>query len=139
MALRYLLDSNICIYIARHHPPEVLERFKRLQPGEVGISAITYGELWYGACRSRHRSEAEGILRELAQMVPVFPIGPEVGDRYGDIRAELERLGRVIRNNDLWIAAHAVALRVPLVTNNEREFVRVPGLVVRNWVKKITR
>jgi len=137
MALRYLLDTNICIYIARHRPEEVLERFDRLQPGEVAMSTITYGELCYGACKSRHRGEAQKILRELAQIIPVLAIGPEVSDRYGDIRAELERLGRVIGNNDLWIAAHAVALGVPLVTNNEREFVRVPGLTVRNWVKKI--
>lgn len=136
MALRYLLDTNICIYIARHRPAEVLERFKRLRPGEVGMSVITYGELGYGACKSRYRGEAQKILRELAQTVSVLAIGPEVGDRYGDIRAELEKLGRVIGNNDLWIAAHAVTLGVPLVTNNEREFICVPGLIVRNWVKK---
>jgi len=135
-SLRYLLDTNICIYIARNRPEEVLERFQGLQPGEVGMSAITYGELCYGACKSRQRAEAQKTLRKLAEMIPVLAISPDVGERYGDIRAELEKSGRVIGNNDLWIAAHAVALGVPLVTNNEREFTRVPGLAVQNWIKK---
>lgn len=134
MALRYLLDTNICIYIAKNRPEEVLKRFTQLQPGEVAMSAITYGELRHGACKSRHRVEAQRILSELANTIPVLPIGPDVSERYGEILAELEKSGRVIGNNDLWIAAHAVALGVPLVTNNEREFVRVPGLVVKNWI-----
>jgi tRNA(fMet)-specific endonuclease VapC len=136
MALGYLLDTNICIYIARHRPLEVVERFRKLRPGDVGMSAVTYGELCYGACKSRHRDDARSILKELAQEIPVLALGPEAGDRYGEIRAELERLGRVIGNNDLWIAAHALALQVVLVTNNEGEFVRVPGLRVQNWAKK---
>lgn len=134
MALRYLLDTNICLYIAKHRPAEVLERFKRLRPGEVGISVITYGELRFGACKSRYRREAERILRELTQTMPVMQMGPEVGVRYGEIRSELEKSGCVIGGNDLWIAAHALALGVPLVTNKEREFARVPGLKVQNWI-----
>ena len=136
MRLRYLLDTNICIYIAKNRPEGVLARFKRLRPGEIAMSAITYGELSYGACKSRHRDETRKNLRELASMIPVLAIGGEVGERYGEIRAELEKAGRVIGNNDLWIASHALALGVPLVTNNEREFARVPGLAVQNWIRK---
>jgi tRNA(fMet)-specific endonuclease VapC len=136
MPLRYLLDTNICIYIARNRPLEVMERFKHLRPGEVAMSAITYGELRHGACKSRYGVEAQKILRELAAMIPVLAIDADVGDHYGVIRAELEKLGLVIGNNDLWIASHALALGVPLVTNNEREFARVPGLKIQNWVHK---
>jgi tRNA(fMet)-specific endonuclease VapC len=135
MPLRYLLDTNICIYIAKTRPEEVLARFKRLQPGEVAMSAITYGELCHGACKSRHRADAGKILRELTAIIPVLGIGAEVGNCYGEIRSQLEKEGRVIGNNDLWIASHAVAIGVPLVTNNEKEFNRVPGLSVQNWVR----
>ena len=136
MPLRYLLDTNICIYIAKNRPPEVQERFGRLRPGEVGMSVITYGELCYGACKSRRPDDAHKALEALATLIPVLQISPEVGDRYGEIRGELESSGRMIGNNDLWIAAHAAALGVPLVTNNDREFTRIAGLAVQNWVGK---
>ncbi len=135
MRLRYLLDTNFCIYIAKERPAEVLARFKRLQHGEVAMSSITYGELCYGASKSRRRTEAEQILRDLQSIVPVLEIGTEAAEFYGEIRAGLEKSGRVIGNNDLWIASHAVALQVPLVTNNSDEFSRVPGLKVENWVR----
>ena len=136
MPLRYLLDTNICIYIARHRPVEVLERFKRLRPGEAAISAITYGELQYGAGKSRHSKAAHRILEQLTALVPVLAVDAEVGERYGEIRAKLEKSGASIGNNDLWIASHAAAIGVPLVTNNEREFRRVPGLKVENWIRQ---
>ncbi len=136
MPLRYLLDTNICIYIAKARPAEVLARFKRLQPGDVAISVITYGELSHGACKSRSRADAERVLHELTELIPVVDIGADVGDCYGRIRTALEKEGRIIGNSDLWIASHAVALGVPLVTNNEKEFDRVPGLTVQNWVRK---
>ena len=136
MPLRCLLDTNICIYIAKNRPREVLARFRRLQPGDVGMSAVTYGELSYGARKSRFSGEAVEALRELAFMIPVLPLDAQAGSRYGEIRAALEKEGRVIGNNDLWIGAHALSLGVPLVTNNEREFLRIPGLRVQNWVRK---
>ena len=136
MALRYLLDTNICIYIAKKRPAEVLARFRQLRPGEVAMSVITHGELYFGACKSSRRDEAEKALDDLAIMVPVLPLVPEVGKRYGEIRSTLERSGSLIGNNDLWIAAHAIALGVPLVTNNDREFRRVLGLEVHNWAVK---
>ncbi len=136
MPLRYLLDTNICIYIAKAHPREVLARFRKLQPGDVGMSVVTYGELFHGARKSLHREEAEKILSELAEIIPVIGMGTDAGERYGEIRTDLEKRGQVIGNNDLWIAAHAIALGVVLVTNNESEFARVPGLALQNWVRR---
>jgi tRNA(fMet)-specific endonuclease VapC len=139
MRLRYLLDTNICIYISKHRPPEVLARFKKLRLGEVAMSVITHGELWYGVSKSSRQAEAQEVLQELAAMIPVLSIGSDVGERYGEVRSDLEKSGRLIGNNDLWIAAHALALEVVLVTNDESEFVRVKGLAVENWVEKPSR
>lgn len=136
MPLRYLLDTNICIYIAKHRPQKVLERFQRLQPGDAAMSVITHGELQYGACKSRYRNETQKILEELASLIPVLALNEDASGCYGKIRAELEKSGQVIGNNDLWIASHALALGVALVTNNENEFRRVRGLVIRNWVRE---
>lgn len=130
---KYLLDTNICIYIRQSRPPEVLARFRRLKPGEAIISLITYGELVYGAEKSQHRTKVLHQLAELTQLLPVAPLPEEAGRAYGELRAGLERLGQMIGNNDLWIAAHAKASDLILVTNNEREFKRIPGLKVQNW------
>lgn len=135
MRLRYLLDTNICIYIAKSRPDSVLQRFRQLRVGEVAMSVITHGELCYGASKSRRRDEAKKTLVELTSMIPILPLTPEVGEQYGTIRSELEGSGRPIGNNDLWIAAHAFALGVALVTNNAREFKRIRGLEVENWVE----
>ncbi len=134
MRLRYLLDTNICIYIARQRPPAVAERFARLDNGSVGMSLITYGELRFGAEKSIRRQEALTSLTQLSELIPVLEANATVGERYGALRAHLERLGTPIGNNDLWIAAHALALDVTLVTHNSREFERVPGLKLENWV-----
>ena len=139
MRLRYLLDTNICIYIAKNRPVAVLKRFQQLSIGEVAMSVITHGELCYGACRSLRREEAQKALAELATMIPVLPMSSQVGERYGEIRSQLEKSGRPIGNNDLWIAAHALTLEFTLVTNNAREFARVPGLKVENWIETTDR
>ena len=134
MAARFLLDTNLCIYIQRHKPPAVLTRFEKLDPGEAVISVITWGELLFGAQKSRQRKAALQVLEEFKTLVPVLPLPEDAGKSYGAIRARLESRGEPIGNNDLWIAAHAKAAALTLVTNNEREFKRVPGLKVRNWV-----
>ena len=132
-ALRYLLDTNICIYIVRNRPPAVAARFARLAPGSVAMSLITFGELCYGAEKSRQRASAIETLTRLRELIPVLAPSAAVGDAYGMLRAHLERKGTPIGNNDLWIAAHALALGARLVTNNVREFERVPRLKVVNW------
>jgi tRNA(fMet)-specific endonuclease VapC len=128
-----MVDTNICIYIAKHRPPEVRARFERMQPGQIVMSSITLGELQFGASKSNQRARAQAQIEELIQDIPVEELGRGAAEAYGEIRAALQRQGRLIGNNDLWIASHAVALGVTLATNNEREFRRVPGLTVENW------
>jgi tRNA(fMet)-specific endonuclease VapC len=134
MSARYLLDTNICIYIAKHNPPAVRERFARHSSRELAMSVITLGELRFGAEKSQsHERSLAGIAR-LEQLIPVYPLPEAAGEHYGQIRAGLASLVQPIGNNDLWLAAHARAEGWILVTNNEREFVRVPGLQIENWV-----
>jgi tRNA(fMet)-specific endonuclease VapC len=135
MKPRYMLDTNICIYIAKHQPPEVKARFEQLKPGQLIMSAITYGELYYGASKSNQRARALTQLKELVQDIPVENLDSTAARAYGEIRAALEKQGRLIGNNDLWIGTHAMALDVTLATNNEREFKRIAGLSVENWTK----
>jgi tRNA(fMet)-specific endonuclease VapC len=134
MAARFLLDTNICIYIQRVRPANVLARFRKLDPGDAAISVITWGELLYGAEKCTQRKKALELLAEFKTFVPVLPIPETAGNAYGTIRASLESQGRPIGNNDLWIAAHAKAAGLTIVTNNEREFRRIAGLKVQNWV-----
>jgi tRNA(fMet)-specific endonuclease VapC len=133
MPARYLLDTNICIYIQRQRPPEVLARFKKLKSGEARISVVAWGEMQYGAEKSQHRTKVLELLEEFAAIVPVLPLTEAAAQAYGAIRATLEARCETIGNNDLWIAAHAKAEGLTIVTNNEREFKRVPGLKVQNW------
>ncbi|GAB4063545.1 type II toxin-antitoxin system tRNA(fMet)-specific endonuclease VapC [Uliginosibacterium sediminicola] len=132
--LQALLDTNICIYIARHRPASVAERFATAAPGSLGISLITWGELCFGAAKSQQPEQAQAQLDRFTTSVAVQALSREVGEHYGDIRHSLQRAGTPIGNNDLWIAAHARALGVTLISNNTREFERVPGLRLENWV-----
>jgi len=130
----YLLDTNICIYIIKQRPPEVLERFNHLTVGDVYMSIITYGELYYGASKSKFSAKSLKSIAELENLILPTPMNPEVGRHYGTIRAELESQGQTIGGNDLWIAAHARSLDCVLVTNNTREFDRISSLKLENWV-----
>lgn len=133
MAVRYLLDTNICIYIAKHNPPEVRERFAHHSVDELAMSVVTLGELRFGVEKSQARERALSALAQLEAAIQVMPLNEATGQHYGEIRGDLQRKGRPIGNNDLWIAAHARAQGWILVTNNEREFTRVQGLKVENW------
>jgi len=135
MAARYLLDTNICIYIAKHNPPAVRERFARHSAAELAMSVVTLGELRFGAEKSQAREAALSTIAQLASLIEVMPLPEAAGDHYGQIRAALHRQGQIIGNNDLWLAAHARAEGWILVTNNEREFTRVDGLQVENWAQ----
>ena len=130
---RYLLDTNICIYIRQKRPDAVLRRFRKLRPGEAVLSVITYGELLYGAAKSQQRVAALERLRDLVHLLPALSLPETAAEAYGTIRTELEAKGEMIGNNDLWIAAHALASGLTLVTSNEKEFRRVRGLKVQNW------
>jgi len=134
MEARYLLDTNICIYIRQNRPASVLRRFERLRPGEAALSVITYGELYFGAVKSQHRTLALERLSELLAWLPALALPETAAQAYGATRADLAAKGEMIGNNDLWIAAHALAAGLVLVTNNEKEFRRVRGLKVQNWM-----
>jgi tRNA(fMet)-specific endonuclease VapC len=136
--MRYLLDTNICIYIAKEKPPEVLARLRRLHAGDVGMSVITYLELVYGAWKSQHREVNLLRIQGLGQLIPALPLDASIGRSYGQTRAYLESKGTPIGAYDLFIAAHALALGLTLVTNNVREFRRVPRLIVENWAEEAT-
>ena len=134
MKLKYILNTNICIYVAKQKPAEVLKRFEALDVGEVGMSMITHAELLYGAKRSQHPEKAIVTLEQLISLIPVQPLYDGVAAHYADIRADLANKGNMIGNNDLWIAAHARAMDKILVSNNLKEFERVQDLKLENWV-----
>ncbi len=131
--MKYLLDTNICIYIINERPQEVVGRFRQYRVGDIGVSSITAAELAFGVDKSgsaRNRMALEKFLAPLE----IVPFGPDAVWKYGALHSALERAGTPIGALDTLIAAHALALEVPLVTNNGREFQRVEGLRVENWV-----
>ena len=130
----YMLDTNICIYIVKKQPITILHRFESLPLGSVSMSLITRGELEYGALRSNNSKKALGVLDELSLYIPVVDLQNNVSAEYADIRADLAAKGTMIGGKDLWIAAHARACGYVLVTNNTKEFERVEGLKIENWV-----
>lgn len=134
-AVRYLLDTNICIYIAKSQPPAVRRHFERHALGSLAMSAITVGELRFGAEKSQSRDRALATIAQLVQTIQPHPVPVAAAEHYGDIRASLQRAGQPIGNNDLWLAAHARAEGWVLVTHNTREFTRVPGLRLEDWAK----
>ena len=132
--LAYLLDTDICIYIIKKEPPTVLKRFKALSPGEIGISSVTVAELYYGAAKSKHLEKNTLALQGFLLPLEVCDFDEIAALCYGEIRATLEAKDKQIGPLDLMIAAQAKSLNIPLVTNNTKEFSRVPGLKVENWV-----
>jgi tRNA(fMet)-specific endonuclease VapC len=133
MAARYLLDSDICVYALSGRHPKLVQAIDRRLPGQVAVSVIALGELLTGAEKSRHPQAAKQRIEALTSIADVLPLPAEAAKHYATIRTELERSGQLIGPNDLWIAAHAKAENLVLVTNNVREFKRVQGLKVVNW------
>lgn len=130
---RYLLDTNTCIYIINRHPEAVFARFAGLRAGEVGISSITGAELDFGVAKSGSKRNRLALDKFLAPL-EILPFDDNAMHEYGPLRAHLERKGTPIGALDTLIAAHALALSCTLVTNNLREFKRVPKLRLENWV-----
>ncbi|QBQ56655.1 type II toxin-antitoxin system VapC family toxin [Nitrosococcus wardiae] len=133
--MRYLLDTDICIYIINRQPAEVRDRFAHLAPGSVGISVVTYHELYFGALQSRHTEKNLQALQQLTQRVPALPWSTEAAIQTARLRLALKRRGQPIGSWDMQIAGHALALNLELVTNNIREFGRIEHLRVETWVK----
>jgi len=133
--VRYLLDTDICIYVINRRPSGVFDRFATLEAGEVGISSITGAELHFGVAKSGSARNAAALEKFLAPL-EVMPFEEQAMRRYGLLRSHLESSGKPIGALDLLIAAHALALGTTLVTNNLREYGRIAGLKVENWVSK---
>lgn len=133
MTPRYLLDTNICIYLMKHHPPEVARRFAECYVGEVAISAITLAELEYGVVASGEKqAHNRAALAALLEDVPALPFDAPAASAYGAVRhATAQRRRDTL---DKLIAAQAIALDVILVTNNEADFAAYPGIRIENWV-----
>ena len=131
--LKYLLDTNIVIYVIKRRPLQVLEVFNR-HHGRMAISSITLAELAHGVEKSSDPSRNLGVVEDFVSRLTVLPYDDRAAWQYGNIRAVLEMLGQPIGVNDLHIAAHARSNGLTLVSNNLREFERVPGLLLENWV-----
>ncbi len=132
--MRFMLDTNICIYLIKHRPQRLLNRFGRTPVGDLGISTVILAELEYGAAKSSRPEQNRSALTGFITPLEVVPFSNAAARLYGRIRALLEEKGKTIGSMDLLIAAHALSLSVRIVTSNEAEFKRVPGLRVENWV-----
>ena len=130
--LKYLLDTNIVIYVIKRRPMEVMGVFNE-NAGRMAVSAITLSELYHGAENSGKVAQNLAVVEEFASLLEVLPYSAKASQQHGAIRAELEKAGRPIGANDLHIAAHARSEDLTLVTNNLGEFERVPGLLLENW------
>jgi tRNA(fMet)-specific endonuclease VapC len=131
----YLLDTNICIYIIKRKPESVLTKLSQIPLGQIGISSITIAELDYGARKSANPEKNISALNQFLIPFEIFNFDYNATIEYGIIRSSLEKKGTPIGPLDTLIAAHAKSLNYSLVTNNEREFQRVEGLEVENWVE----
>lgn len=129
----YLLDTNICIYIINNKPPHVFEKFKQYQLGQLGISSITASELAFWVEKSGSQRNKQALNKFLAPL-EILPYGKQAIWHYAELRNQLQSIGQPIGSLDMLIAAHALALKVTLVTNNVKEFKRIKGLIVENWV-----
>ena len=130
-----MLDTDICFYTIKRKPIRVLKRLEACQPGMVVMSVITFAELINGAKKSQHVEANLRRLNALSELIEVLPFDKDAAMAYGDVRSDLEKRGLIIGGNDLFIAAHALSLKMTLVTNNQREFSRVNGLNIENWVE----
>lgn len=133
--MTYMLDTNICIYAMKKKPEKVLQRFKEKLSNGICISSITLAELEYGMKHSSDPVKNEQALLRFLMPMSILPFGPDAASEYGEIRAYLQSKGTPIGPLDMLIAGHAKAENMVLVTNNVREFERVPGLQLENWAE----
>lgn len=133
--MRFLLDTNMCIYLIKKMPPQVLEKFKDYPVGEIGVSSITVAELQYGIEKSQRPAQNRRALRQFLIPLVIADFDEQAAHAYGKARTALEVQGTPIGALDTLIAAHALSLGVTLVTNNTREFSRVADLRLANWAE----
>ncbi len=133
--MKFMLDTNICIYIIKQKPSGAIERFYQTDISEIGISSITLSELLYGVSKSSKPEQNQIALTQFIAPLDILSYDDEAAQYYGELRANLENQGKPIGSLDMLIAAHALSTNCVLVTNNEKEFNRVPKLKIDNWVK----
>ena len=133
--MKYMLDTNICIYIIKRKPQTATERFLQTEISQIGISTITLSELLFGVSKSSKPDQNKIALAQFVAPLEIMAYDDLAAQYYGDLRAYLERQGKPIGSLDMLIAAHALSINTTLVTNNEKEFVRIPDLKIENWVK----
>ncbi len=133
--MRYMLDTNICRYVIKHKPESVFRKLKKIKPEDVCISSITYAELAYGVEKSAQPERNRLALSMMLSSIEIVAFDDTAAADYGEIRASLEKGGTPIGSLDMLIAAHARSAGCTLVTNNTKEFCRVEGLKLANWVE----
>ena len=133
--MRYMLDTNICIYAIKHKPEQVFLRLQEHDPSEICISSITYAELSFGVEKSQAVEKNRIALALLLANIEILNFDSLAAEQYGKIRADLEKAGTVIGQMDMMIAAHAKSCGCTIVTNNTREFIRVDGIKLENWAE----
>ena len=133
--MRYLLDTNICIYVIKHKPEKVFQKLQTIHPEDVCISSVTYAELVHGVEKSAAVEKNRLALSMLLANMEILDFDADAADCYGKIRAGLERKGTPIGPLDMMIAGHAQSLGYTIVTNNVKEFSRVPALKIENWAE----
>ena len=133
--MRYMLDTNICIYAIKHKPEKVFERLQKTEPEDVCISSVTYAELVHGVEKSAAVEKNRVALSLLLSNIEILSFDTDAANEYGKIRADLERQGTPIGPLDMMIAGHARSQSYTLVTNNTKEFCRVKDLKIENWAE----
>lgn len=133
--MKYMLDTNICIYIIKEKPKKVLDKFQTCNIGDICISMVTFTELQYGVEKSQYKDKNQTALTGFLGPIEILPFEQNAAIKHGSIRADLENQGRIIGAYDLMIGAHAIAENLILVTNNTKEFKRITDLSLENWAK----
>lgn len=133
--MRYMLDTNICIYAIKHKPEKVFLKLQKVEPEDVCISSITYAELVHGVEKSKAVERNRLALSLLLSNIEILDFDVDAADAYGKVRADLEKKGTPIGPLDMMIAGHALSLGYKVVTNNVKEFERVKGLKIENWAE----
>lgn len=131
--MKFMLDTNTCIYLIKQKPPTVLKNFKEHSAGDIGISSITLAELHYGVEKSQHVQKNREALSEFILPLEIADFDEKASQTYGAVRSALEKAGKPIGSMDMLIGSHALSLNVTLVTNNTKEFKSIKNLKVVDW------
>jgi len=131
--MKYMLDTNICIYLIKRKLPKVLKYFQSLVPGDIGVSSITLAELRYGVAKSQHNEINQQALDEFILPLEIADFDEKAAESYGNVRASLAKEGKPVGAMDMLIGAHALSLGVTLITNNTREFKQIRHLKIADW------